>query len=1201
MAKCDQRSPLTRGGTTQPNRDIAEREPGFFRLDERKTADFILYARRLAQEIIYYNGSNQADGDWEPFFASDIAAAIAALARLPVDSFRAALADVDEYLRAEETRPEAELRAHFNMVFHLPVALFAELASAHAFMPRDHVLHRTLTALIETDLAGPLETLVTYYNGAIGAGLPLDTPEPALNSADFGPPPADRPPLSETVASAVFLPEVLSQRPITGPSVEALGQTDWASFVAGIAGDSTPYQQAVGPNLVYEQIYDALNYNLLADELEQIFQGIQRARDLAEAALAEAIANSGEHAAHYGLFLSFLSMLEPARSALNGMTGRHLDFYYRDILRLAPRPAQPGSAHVLVNLAKGVEAHEIAEGTGLRAGKDALGLPVTYKTADTFVANRANVAEKRAIRVETTVDAGKTHQRVLASPFADSADGLGADLPEDAFGWRPFGPRADAAPAPPLGRVGFAVADRRLFLREGTREVLMAFELETPLTQPAIAKMKVRLTAEEGWHEALGILLVHPALAKFAFCYFVLDGDQPPVVPFDPELHAEEDGAGYAAGLPVAEYSFDFDAPDDLTARAFADLRLARIANTWITARARGLRNFTVQTQDGVADTSKPFTAFGAQPRIGSAMMLGSAELFGKDLAELTLHFHWDQPYQQTTHFLDVLAESHFCNVDYLTKGSWVTAPTTVPLLTSATTLPNVGISSPELADGAAALVLEDRPYDTSAKNGFMRLRLGTDFGHGAYSGELTRALIELAKGGGIEENSAYNYVDDVPLEPYTPILQSLTASYLTPADPPETFYHVAPFGQVTRTLPGATLLSALDYEGALFLGIADLKTPARLTLLVQVSNGTGDPLLEVPQLDFHYLHAGEWVAFDEQEVDDKTENFATSAVIGLALPLLDPEDSAPMPTGLTWVRIAAQQNAAAVNSLIGIEAQVVRAEFTDAGNDPEFMASPLPAESISKPVEPDPKIKKLQQPYAGFGGRAQENEAAFRRRASERLRHKDRASTMWDYEHLVLEAVPELYRVKCLNHTELVRQGGKIIADNELSPGGVVVVTVPWTSGRPHLNPLRPYTDQATLKKVRDLLHPRISPFVRLEVANPKFEEVQVSFDVAFREGIDDIAFYLGELDAAIVDHLAPWSTEAATDIAFGGKMRKSVIIDFVEELPFVDYLQNFEMYHRPNPDQSAWTKVDMDTIQASTARSILVSAPSHDIREIA
>ena len=184
------------------------------------------------------------------------------------------------------------------------------------------------------------------------------------------------------------------------------------------------------------------------------------------------------------------------------------------------------------------------------------------------------------------------------------------------------------------------------------------------------------------------------------------------------------------------------------------------------------------------------------------------------------------------------------------------------------------------------------------------------------------------------------------------------------------------------------------------------------------------------------------------------------------------------------------------------------------------------------------------------------------------------------------------------------MREGGKVVADDELSPGGVVVVTVPWTRGRPHLDPLRPYADQATLKTVRDALAPRLSPFVRLEVANPKFEEVQVSFKVAFRAGIDDTAFYLDEMRKAVVGHLAPWSRpNGGADIVFGGRLRKSAIVDFVDELPYVDFVEDFRLFHRPNPDVSAWTPVDKEIVEATTARSILVSAPAaaHDITELA
>ena len=148
MAKCSARSPLVRSGTTQPGRDVAELQPDSFRIDERDLADLVLYARALSREIRYYGPGNQPAGDWEAFFASDVVANLAALARLPVAPFRAALADADEFLRGEPGRPEPELRAYFNLVFHLPVALFAKLAERHSRLNRDHPMHTLLSRLV---------------------------------------------------------------------------------------------------------------------------------------------------------------------------------------------------------------------------------------------------------------------------------------------------------------------------------------------------------------------------------------------------------------------------------------------------------------------------------------------------------------------------------------------------------------------------------------------------------------------------------------------------------------------------------------------------------------------------------------------------------------------------------------------------------------------------------------------------------------------------------------------------------------------------------------------------------------------------------------------------------------------------------------------------------------------------------------------
>jgi hypothetical protein len=70
--------------------------------------------------------------------------------------------------------------------------------------------------------------------------------------------------------------------------------------------------------------------------------------------------------------------------------------------------------------------------------------------------------------------------------------------------------------------------------------------------------------------------------------------------------------------------------------------------------------------------------------------------------------------------------------------------------------------------------------------------------------------------------------------------------------------------------------------------------------------------------------------------------------------------------------------------------------------------------------------------PYSSFGGRETEDTTEFYQRVSERLRHKERAITIFDYERLVLESFPEVYKVECVNpagETELCDVQGTTFA----------------------------------------------------------------------------------------------------------------------------------------------------------------------------
>ncbi len=1268
---CARRNPLTRSGLTQDGRQRVELGRRHFLPDERDLADLILFGQRFARFIQYYGPSNAKAGDWAAFFESDVTASLAALAKLPVAAFRGFQFDLEKWLRAEPTRDPAQLSAHARLVFHLPVVLLQIAGGHHARLPGDHPFVPLLVALAARDLAEPLGGLIAWYKGAIevpGAGNALfdDT---AIVMADYnvaGAPADQRVRLSSTIAAALAGQPQLSAAPVPSLILSGLPPGTWPALFAATAADTSPYLDAIGaPRQRYEQIFDALNYNLLSTAVERIYQGIERIQRDVASHLEKSLEAFAGHQPHYGLWLTFLQLFEHAKGELNQFTGRHLDFYFRRVLRLDNRAAAPDKVHLLFELAKGQEAHLLRAGSLFRAGKDKLGKPVSYALENDIVVNRASVAELRGLQISTTGSSAASRQTPLAALVVRSRDGAGeVDLSPDDPTWRPFGP-----PESPPARVGFAIADRKLFLREGEREILIRAELKAPVASIAIApRWIVRLTGAKGWFELTGTSQIStivsnsftepagdveeehdkrtlpakgkqspqrlakarkPAALRILQITISLGADDPPIVPLDPKLH----GADHAPGLPVVEVTFDFT--DDDSSRAFAVLRDVRADRVTLRTTASGLKNLMVIAGGGTADVAKPFAPFGPQPKAGAFFTIGSSEIFSKPIAHWKLNVDWQSGYSPTGFFWNDDADLYNAAEAVLTEGRWVAVggsgtlsgrfdafgrsdrfgqiddlrrvskPETVDLALGAKDV-TLELNSGPLIDGRSAQTLENPPLDAKAVNGFMRLRLPRDFGHAAFVGENTRALICLAGGAGYAPGSNVNTKEIAqghtgPRDPYDPVLTRLEAAYETPRQVAETFALLPPFGLSDTT--SGRLFPAFPFEAALLIGVKDLKPPARLTLLVQVSDGSGDPLKQAPPLQFAYLDGDGWTAFEPQAVDDKTRNFAASAVLGLNVPEGADLAHRILPAGLHWFRISASTDADALNRLLSIDAQSARAVFADAGNDPAWLETPLAAGSISKLVAPDPAIKKIVQPYNSFDGRPVESAPAFATRVSERLRHKDRAVAMFDYESLVLEAFPRLYRVKCLNTTELERNAqNHIVADNELMPGAVTVVTVPWTHGQNTRNPLRPYTDQATLTAVDGFLRKRVSPFVRLEVQNPKFEEVQVDFQVRFKPEIGDIAFYIDELNKALVSFLTPWSRADGGEITFGGKLWKSTIIDFVEEQPQVDFVTTFRLYHKveiDTPDDS-WSPIDVEVVEATTARSILVSAARHMITEV-
>ncbi|MEO0724979.1 MAG: hypothetical protein AAFZ63_10585 [Bacteroidota bacterium] len=455
---------------------------------------------------------------------------------------------------------------------------------------------------------------------------------------------------------------------------------------------------------------------------------------------------------------------------------------------------------------------------------------------------------------------------------------------------------------------------------------------------------------------------------------------------------------------------------------------------------------------------------------------------------------------------------------------------------------------------------------------------------------------------GGLASNQNINNIGLLN-PPYTPEIESISLDYKASATlkdtklihlyPDEATYLHLHNGEADVLEESQPLLPKVVEEGTLFIGLQDLDPGNNLNLFIQIADSTADPDIDKARICWHYLKGNQWKLLkkDFHILADETEGLIRPGIVEFALPPdISSTGTTILPNHLNWLKASAIFNTKAVGEIISIHAQGGRVVFQhSAANATDRLSNPLPAESIGKFVEKNAAIDSILQPFEGFGGKREELPTTFYTRISEHLRHKGRAITLYDYERLILEAFPEVFKVKCITHT--LGQRGKNKQDIELAPGFVTVVVIPDLRNYKVVDPFEPKASLSLLTRIETFLKDKMSPFVKLRVLNPIYERISISTEVSFTPG-KSVDFYIAQLKKDIRQFLAPWAFgEGLQKISFGGRIFKSAILKFVEDLDYVDFVVNFTMQKEGEEE--------VDPIIAETARSILVAAAEHTITE--
>jgi hypothetical protein len=676
------------------------------------------------------------------------------------------------------------------------------------------------------------------------------------------------------------------------------------------------------------------------------------------------------------------------------------------------------------------------------------------------------------------------------------------------------------------------------------------------------------------------------------------------------------------------------------------DLELQQIM---IDTHSKEFKGIGLYSDIGLLDATNPFMPFGAIPHVGSYLVIGSHEIFQKSLTDLAVNIEWFNLPRNSSGFLDYYEDydaeidntSFEVKLSILDGGRWkpsqtrdqqsfklfrtqnngfngnVSQDTIRPnaSLSPYTQFKNIDIIKLQLPHNYSE-VQKKTPYSNLAQRGFIKIELdgpGVAFGHSIYPSVLSEIVTQNAKSGifdSARRGFAKKQPKPLPNQPYTPQIKSISIDYSSssvisltgnaPQDPAHQrghFFHIYPFGDnlvyPNQIYAQTRILPDFHYQGALLIGLKNLNPPEIITLLFEMSKGFSNSSEERPPLiEWSYLVNDQWVTLSESKILlDETLGFVKTGIIEIELPREIKKGNTILDRELFWLRIAALQNVENASQLSGLCTQVMKATLINLDEEGTHLLNPLPAFTITRSVNNLPGIQNTIQPLDSFRGRPQENSKEFYTRLSERLRHKQRAITAWDYERLILEKFPHIQKATCLSNMSSTQIH---------QSGSVLIVVTPYLEDKKIINP---QVSREQLYEIKTYIQHYISPFVKLEVRNPAYERVKIICAVQLSTGYN-YGLYLQKLSEDINRYLKQGMLQSGKTIELGGKINTSDILSFMRTLEYIDFITKFSMVQTAQDFQGNFMLLDTaregdskSFLQATKPWSALIPAGNHQI----
>jgi len=1165
-------------GTSRKSREIKALAPDYIVMDERSMQDMVVSTLDYSKTVNYFDNNNKLTGNWESFFLKDPIFIIAYIAKADLSGFKEENDKIfSRNVKNAQNISEAEISNISNN--------FSKLTE---------IVHEWRNLLTDSG----------YKGGLVAEIIQLDD-------------------------------------------------------------DISKFQKLEKPK----------NFQDYNNEFNNIHARIFHFKETITEKFSKEIVVEHAHLPHIGLILTFFKLFEFAQEEINQLTKKHLDYYYRDILKEKQHSdnLQSHSAMIACRLKQGMD--------NLIIDKDATfnfdfggGYEGKFLARTSSQLNNAFITDIKTIYKKTY------------EPF-ESRDGLDPfcyevlfetdilkrlntikDNQADTDSFKEF-PIAFGEENVDKSDIGFIISSPSLILEKGDQEIHLEFKLVKDVAdnEPNIDKnnkfdqlldkefelyleerennakqnakkgiqqkeltnqekeiknknlkkivekkffdqvFNIYITNEEGWK-----LIDYSRTWKkedILSIQIPLNSINEQLVSFDPSLH----NGNYDTEWPCIKILLNNEA----TYHPYIFVKNWNIEYIRIVADVSGVSNLKLSNSNGEINNTIPFAPFGPIPQKGSFLRVQNPLILQKSLSSLELSIHWNglpqiydgfKKYYQEF-YRDIENDSFKAYITHtrnLESDTYDSKHLKFNLFESKDGYlkPNleIPVSLGDIKLNNKIIQLEGNIVPNKTSLYLVLNNPDIAFGHNIFAQIYAKAAMQSSR--------LFKKSVPLPNQPYTPLIDQLKLNYkntvkenvLRKQDEESTnlkLFHLYPFGQET-VFPGSVkspffLFPQIVNKGNLFIGLQNLMPEEIVSIgfdLIPAVNF--NTVTKTPKICWKFLNNNKWENFMENVLEDGTRGLIRSGIVKLKIPSTIQIDNTRLAHGKFWIK-AEYDDRTELNSR-------VKHIFTQAVSVRSETILPKRLFTEKKAVKITPignrQIENISAPIYLETDDSTENDMDFYTRISERLRHKNRGRTNWDIERIILEK---------FNRIEKVRVYGRNNYPNELVQGCTTqIVVVPKNISTNTTIAHGNKFDIDTLQEIKNYIKNYVSPFVKIEVCNPVFEELKVRCRIQFTDDLKS-PILKTQLNQDLITFLSPESGESDSDSLFEKSFTKTEIYKFIKARPYVKKIKKFSVIqlinvnkkHRiidteDNKDSSNDTRWRLRTI---SAYAILTSAPLHHI----